>query len=294
MTNGGWELTMRTATSRAGSRIRLATLIIVAGLYTPALTEMASAWWNHPYAGHGMFVPLFSAFIAWKERDRLRAAAGPGSRVGSPVILLSLGILAFGRHIESLLVQGLAVTVAVAGVVLWTRGASCLRRAAFPVGFLVFMAPLPRVVVDAVTRDIQLFAARSAGAALDLLGISFYQHGMVIDLATVRLNVAEVCNGLRFLMALLVLAIAFAQVSQRSLPRKLLVAGSAIPIAVFANVVRVATIAVAVHYMGPAAASGLIHNGIAKTVWALTLILLLTFGLLLRRGGSGALRGGLR
>jgi exosortase/archaeosortase family protein len=111
---------------------------------------------------------------------------------------------------------------------------------------------------------------------------------MVIDLATVRLDVAEVCNGLRFLMGFLVLAIAFAQVSQRTLPRKLLLAASAIPIAILANAVRVATVAIAVHHLGPAAASGIIHHGIGKAVWALTLVPLFVLGLVLRGGWGWA------
>ena len=257
------------------------------GIYAPVLTEMARIWWTHPYAGHGMFVPLFSAFLLWVDRDRLRAVTGQRDPTGMLVILLGLGVLWLGGWAESLLVQGLSVVVAVAGVVLWGFGARCLRRAAFPVGFLLFMVPLPQLVVDAVTLDLQLFAAGFAGGALGLLDIPFYQTGVFIELPTITLDVAEVCNGLRFLMALLVLTLAFAQVSQRSLPRKLVLVASAIPIAILANAVRVATIAAAVHYIGPQVARGVIHHSIGKAVWALTLIPLVALGLILRRGGGG-------
>jgi len=83
-----------------------------------------------------------------------------------------------------------------------------------------------------------------------------------------------------------VLTIAFAQLSQRSLPRKLILVASAIPIAILANAIRVATIALAVYYIGLSSAQGFIHNSIAKGVWALTLIPLVLLGLLLRRGGD--------
>lgn len=97
---------------------------------------------------------------------------------------------------------------------------------------------------------------------------------------------AEVCNGLRFLTALLVLTVAFAHVSQRSLAGKLVLVASAVPIAILANAVRVATIVVAAHYIGSQVTSGFIHNSIGKGVWALTLIPLGALGLLLRRGGA--------
>ena len=83
---------------------------------------------------------------------------------------------------------------------------------------------------------------------------------------------AEVCNGLRFLTAILVLTIAFAHITQRSLGRKLVLVASAVPVAIVANAVRVTAIALAVHYWGPEAASGWIHHAIGKGVWALTLL----------------------
>lgn len=270
-----------------GSRARLTwgvAMLAVAGFYSPVLAQMAHVWRTDTYAGHGMFVPLFSAVLVWMDRDRLRVVPARGHPAGFAVILCGLALLLLGRWAESLLVQGVSIVVAVAGSVLWRFGARYLRAVAFPVGFLLFMVPLPRLVVDAVTLDLQLFAAGFAGAVLGLLDIPFYLSGVLIELPTITLQVAEVCNGLRFLMALVVLTTAFAQVSQRSLGRKLLLVASAVPTAILANAVRVAAIVAAAYYVGPEASSGLIHYSIGKAVWALTLVPLVALGLLLRRG----------
>lgn len=260
--------------------------LIVAPLYVPVLGELARAWWTHSYAGHGPMVPAFSAFLLWTDRARIRTAVAPGHAIGLAVILLALGLLFAGRSMESLLLQGVSLVMCLAGVVLWILGPRTLRAAAFPVAFLLLMLPLPSPVVAAVTQDLQLFAAGIAGAALDLFDVPFFLDGVLIQLPGITLAVAAVCNGLRFLSALLVLTIAFAQLSQRSLPRKLILVASAIPIAILANAVRVATIALAVYYIGPSAAQGFIHNSIAKGVWALTLVPLVILALLLRRGGE--------
>jgi exosortase len=199
-------------------------------------------------------------------------------------VLLGLGVLVLGRWGESLLVQGVSLVITVAGLILWGFGVRCLREAAFPVAFLLLMAPLPRAMVDTLTLDLQLFAAGFAGAALEQLGVPFYLNDTTIALSTITLNVAEVCNGLRFLLALLTITIAFAQLTQRSLARKVLLVASAVPIAILANAVRVATIAAGVYYIGPQVASGLIHHLIAKGVWGLTAVPLVTLALVLRRG----------
>jgi len=201
-------------------------------------------------------------------------------------MLLALGLLFTGHWTDSLLLQGVSLVTCLAGAVLWVLGPRTLQAAAFPVAFLLLMVPLPSLVVDAVTEDLQLFAARTAGAVLDLFEVPFFLDGVLIQLPGITLAVATVCNGLRFLSALLVLTIASAQLSQRSLPRKLILVASAIPIAILANAVRVTTVALAVYYVGPSAAQGFIHDYIAKGVWALTLVSLGILALILRRVGE--------
>jgi exosortase len=100
------------------------------------------------------------------------------------------------------------------------------------------------------------------------------------------LQVAEACNGLRFLMALLVLTAAFAQITQRTVADKAALVVAAIPIAIVANAMRVAAIVVGVQYVGPEAASGTIHNWIGKGMWGLTLVPLIGLGFLLARRSS--------
>src|SRR5437867_6719333 len=139
--------------------LQLSTLAVLAALYVPAMVELIDAWRTDTYAIHGMFVPLFSALIAWIERDRLRAATGRGHPAGIAVILTGVGLLALGTLGQSLLLKGLSVAVVVAGLVMWSFGARCLRAAIFPVGFLLLMAPLPRAIVAVVTLKIQVFAA---------------------------------------------------------------------------------------------------------------------------------------
>src|SRR5262245_23625592 len=194
------------------------TLLILplAALYAPVFADLGRAWWHDQYAGHGMFVPAFSAFLAWGDRERTRAALGQGNAAGILVTLAALAILAAGWWSGSLLVQTVSVMTAVAGVVLWTLGERCLRTLAFPVGFLLFMAPLPTAIVDSVTIHLQVFAARVAGVVLEMLDVPFYQSGVDIVLPAMKIQVAEVCNGLRFLMALLVITKAFASVPPRT------------------------------------------------------------------------------
>ena len=258
----------RPRVDRAGTAawLPLGAAVALAALYAPAVTEMLHLWRTDTYAGHGMFVPLFSAVVAWTERARLRRAAGPGHPAGAAIVLAGLGLLALGALADSVLLRGASVAVTIAGLVAWMCGLRCLGAAAFPITFLLLMTPLPRAVVGAVTLQVQLF--------------------VTIELPSMTLQVAEACNGLRFLMALLVLTAAFAQITQRTVVDKAALVVAAVPIAIVANAMRVAAIVVGVQYVGPEAARGTIHHWIGKGMWGLTLVALIGLGLLLARRSS--------
>ncbi|PYQ16184.1 MAG: hypothetical protein DMF80_06170 [Acidobacteria bacterium] len=221
-------------------------------------------------------------FLLWADRHRLAAVPRRRAPGGALVVLGALGVLAAGRSLSSIMLEGISLVVAVAGLVLWAQGPRRLRAAAFPVAFLVFMLPLPRSIVRAVTPDLQNLVARFAGVVLSAVGVPHHQYGIVIELPRSTLEIAEGCNGLRFLMALVTLAAALAQATQRTLTRKVVLAAFAVPLAILANAGRVVAVCLAAYYVGPQAA-GMPHHTIGKGVWALTLLPLLFLAAALRR-----------
>jgi exosortase len=260
--------------------------VVLAIVYAPLVAELVRAWRTDEYAGHGMFVPVYSAFLLWMDRERFRTIPRRIEPAGALLLVLALALFAASRSAGVLSVQVVSLALAMAGAVLWALGPHVLRAAAFPVGFLVLMMPLPRPVVSAVSLPLQAFAARFASAVLGLFGVPHHQHGIFIDLPNLSLMVFEGCNGLRFLMALVTLTAAFAQATQRTAAHKLILVAAAVPVALLANDVRVASLALAGHYIGPHAAAGLTHNSIGKGVWALAMVPLALLGIGLRRRRS--------
>jgi exosortase len=258
--------------------------------FAPALVMLAlasphllHAWRRDTYAAHGPLALGFSLFVLWDDRGVFRSSRSPGDSLGAFIILLAIASFLAGIRLESLGLQTLAIVAGVAGGFLWALGAKALRRAAFPIAFLVFMAPLPRFIVDAVTSHVQNAAAAAGGLIAELSGVPVYQHGHILELPNLNLEVAEICNGLRFLTAFVILTVALAHVSQRTLGRKVVLTLSAVPLAVAANALRVGAVATASYYIGPQAASGFLHHTIGHVVWVLTLGPLLCVAYALRR-----------
>jgi exosortase/archaeosortase family protein len=93
------------------------------------------------------------------------------------------------------------------------------------------------------------------------------------------LNVAEACAGLRSLMTFITLGAAVAFLSNRPLWQKIIITISAIPIAIFCNVMRVAGQGLLDYYVSHAWSEGFAHQfaGLVMLVPAFFLILLVAW-----------------
>src|SRR5438874_1957994 len=112
-------------------------------LYLPVLRDLVSVWLRVTYYSYGFLVPLFSAYLAreaWNASDGAPPRPAPA---GLLVTAAGLTTLALGIAADSLSLRALSLPGVLLGLVLLTLGPAHARRLAFPIGFLVFMAPLP-------------------------------------------------------------------------------------------------------------------------------------------------------
>ncbi len=266
-------------------------LLVIVTFYLPTLAEIGHAWSTHRYGAHGIFVPPLSALLLWTRRRQLRECSRPAVPAGLAVLVVAVALAAIGHAVQSVAVHVLSVVVAVSGLALWFCGAAWMRRAAAPFVFLLFMLPLPGEIAAVVTLPLQHFAAGFAAGVLDLLSIPASQAGVLIQLADLTLRVDESCNGLRFLMVLLVVTTAFALLYVPTRQQRLLVIAAAVVAGVLANAVRVTAIAAAAHIVGPHAASGSFHDYTGRTIWLLALGAILGFGIFMSWSAPRTRRG---
>jgi exosortase len=139
------------------------------------------------------------------------------------------------------------------------------------------MIPIPAIVLNQVTLPLQLFASRTAAAALPWLGVPVFRQGNVIDLPAKAMEVAEACSGIRSLMSLITLSVIYGFLLERRLGLRLLLAAAAIPIAVCANAVRIVGTGLLVQYWSPDKAEGFLHVFSGWLVFLASLIMLFLF-----------------
>jgi exosortase len=162
--------------------------------------------------------------------------------------MLVFGVLLFVYGIypgQNDYVKDLGMVITLFGVVLALCGWEVMRVAWFPIAFLICALPWPGLVYSWVAGPLQNLAAWVAVHVLRLTGANAFQTGTKINMGGVdtplrTLNVAEACAGLRSLMTFITVAAAIGFLAVRPLWQKFIITASAVPIAIFCNVMRIA------------------------------------------------------
>ena len=232
----------------------------VAGLYGPLLIQMIVQWWQDPDYSHGFVVPLFVGYVLYQRRHQLRQVLLEPSNLGLPVMVGAIGLLLAGSLGAELFVARFSLLFLLGGMLLFFAGWKLLRAVAFPLAFLALMIPLPAIIYNQVTFPLQLWASRLSSNWLELLGVPVLREGNVLVLPNYSLEVVEACSGIRSLMSLIALAVAYGYfVEKRPWVRITLVA-LMVPIAVASNAMRVMGAGVLTYLFGPQAAEGFFHS----------------------------------
>jgi len=243
-------------------------------LYWPTVFHLVGEWWHDPNFSHGFFVPLFSAFVIWQQRDRLAQFLPYPSWSGLLVLLAGLGTLIIGRMGAELFLDRSSMLLVLAGVVILFAGWNLFRAVLFPWAFLLMMIPIPTILFNQITFPLQLLVSWVSAEVLRLMGVPLQLQGNILVLSTGPLNVAEACSGIRSLTSLLTLAIIYGYLMEKRLWVRWLLGLASVPIAIAANCVRIIGTALLVQNGYPGAAQGASHEAWGVIVFVLALVML--------------------
>jgi exosortase len=114
-----------------------------------------------------------------------------------------------------------------------------MRTLIFPLFILLFMIRIPLFVYQQMTFPLQIFASKVATVLLEVLNIPVMRDGNVLELPSGRLAVIEACSGIRSLLSLTFLSLAYAYVFDGRPWMRVVLFFCSIPIAIAANAIRV-------------------------------------------------------
>jgi exosortase A len=250
-------------------------------LYYDVFAKLIHDWVSLPDFSHGFFIPFISLYFVWERKNSLCETPLTPSFPGVGVLFVGLLLLMAGNLAAEMFVMRFSFLVVLSGIVIFLLGWTFFKKLLFPIGFLVFMIPIPSILLQKITFPMQLFASNVAAFSLQQIGIPVLREGNIIHLAHTTLEVAEACSGIRSLISLLALGTVFAYFTKKVLWERLIIVMSCFPIAIFVNALRVSATGVLANYYGIGAAQGFFHGFSGYILFLIALIMLMAAGYLL-------------
>jgi exosortase D (VPLPA-CTERM-specific) len=223
-------------------------------------TDMWNVWTTYPEYGYSLLIPPVAAFLIWQQKDRLELVTFEGSWRGVLLVAGGGALLLLGQFGTIYTLVEYAYLVTLFGLVLAFTGGKAFRLLAMPLFVLVFMVPLPSFVFTNLSSKLQLLSSLIGVWFMRLFGISVFVEGNVIDLGGYKLQVAEACDGLRYLFPLLTLGFLMAYFYKGAMWKRVALFLSSFPITVIMNSFRIGTIGVMVEHWGVEMAEGFLHE----------------------------------
>ncbi len=255
----------------------VALLLLLGWLYASILGRLFLQWVGpnrDPNFEHGIFVPLFALFVLWQDRKKLEPIAPAPSWTGLPLVALSLLMLVLGVLGAELFFSRVSLLLLLAGLIVLFQGWTFFRAVLFPWALLILMIPIPSLILQQITFPLQSQAARLSTGLLELIGVPVLRQGNVIVLASMPLDVAEACSGIRSLLTLVTLAIIYGYLTESRKWVRVVLALAAVPIAVAANGFRIFGTGLLVQYWDPDKAVGFFHAFSGWLIFVVALIML--------------------
>ena len=237
-----------------------------------------------------LLIPAISALVIYLERQVVFHRLS--SDLPSAVFLFFIAAFFYAWTTWSGPNWGLTSNLAgymLALVPLWISGFAlffgrpALQAARFSLFFLFLTAPLPEFLLNRVILVLQKGSAEITAALFDLIGVPFLREGFVFHLASVNIEVAHECSGIRSSMALLILALLVAHFRLKSFWKKALFVACGLFTMILKNGIRIATLTLLAMYVDPSFLTGRLHRQGGIVFFLLGLLFLLPVLLLLQR-----------
>ena len=205
-------------------------------------------WRNNDAYSHGFVIPFIAAYMAKRalESDRARVYT-PAPVSGSVLVALGVTLLLVGRLVRVVSVTQLSLLPVLAGLVLLVVGMRGLRVLLFPIAYLSLMMPAWEIFTERLHLPFQLMSANVGAEMARAVGVPVYREDVYLVLPNITLQVAKVCSGVNYLIAVVAVCLPVAWLTLRRMWQRVALLAFALLVAVAANWVRVALIAALVH-----------------------------------------------
>ena len=254
---------------------QLPLLLGLAALAAPTFVSLGRQVWSSEAGAHGPIVLVTGLWLLWRKAADWKALAEPGSGwLVYPVLIAALPIYAFGRAYDYISLEAGGLYIVALTLLYAKFGRRAVLRNWFPLMYLAFLIPPPGWLMDGITGPLKVFVSYVTTAGLQLAGIPVYREGVTLMVAQYQLLVEDACSGMNSLTGLVAISLFYIYLLRNASWRySLLLVILTVPIAIVANIIRVATLVLLTYFWGDAVAQGFLHTAAGLLLFTSALIL---------------------
>lgn len=258
--------------------------------WRPLRTTLQLALQREEYTHILLILPV-SAALMWRESPAWRNFAVPNPKAGG--VLLTLAVLiglpgwigwAGAPNDVRLAWAMLALVVFWIGAFVLCCGGGAARLLIFPLGFLLWLVPIPASVLASLISWLQQGSSAAADILFSAASVPVIREGINLSIPGLNIEVATECSSIRSSLMLVVTTMVLAQVLLRSAWRKALVIALSIPLSVAKNGLRIFAIAMLGTRVDSTFLTGRFHHRGGVIFFSIALVAVLLVLWVLRKG----------
>ncbi len=196
--------------------------------------EMLHQWWNIDTYNHILLMPPIIGWLVWIRRDDLAAEAPRSTPIGLLLIAGALVLWTLGRVTEINLFAHAGAVAVIQAAIVAILGPRVAMLLLLPLAMACFLVPFG----DEIIPPLQMITAEIAIALTVWSAVPAQIDGIYINTPVGLFIVAEACSGVKFLIAMVTLAVLVCFTQFNSWHRRALFMAAAIIVPILANGVR--------------------------------------------------------
>lgn len=256
--------------------------VLAAGILSiviPTMLYVAETSWSTEAGAHGPIVLATGLWLIWRRWNHAVALAQrPPAGIVAALFVPALLAYFVARVTQIVELEGYLMYALLLVISYGFLGHKSLKELSFPLVYMLFIFPPPEMLVALVTQPLKIYLSGFAIELLHQFGYPIAGAGVTIQIGQYQLFVAEACSGLNSLLSLSAISLFYVYLRRQNDWKHLLVLMLAVvPVAIFANFIRILILILLTYHAGNAAAQGFLHNfaGITMFITALLTIFVL-------------------
>jgi exosortase C (VPDSG-CTERM-specific) len=224
-----------------------------------------------------LLIPFISIYVIWHERRKTQGV--------TPVPWLTTGFFLAGAVLtgwhwlapahnpeDSLARTTLAFLMFLLGAASWRLGGRTLKTFAFAFGMLIFMVPMPMVMLNGIEAGLQTGSAFVADLMFEAAMTPVMQDRLAFALPGIQLQVAPECSGIHSTMVLFITSLIAGHYFLNRPWKRVVLCLVVLPLALLRNGFRIFVIGEMCVHIGPQMINSVVHRHGGPLFFLLSLI----------------------